>query len=223
VRDRSSVLDLLPETALQNGLVLPRMTFLPVANLSDVNRIGQQLVQRAPRKTPPARFNSFPRHADLPNDPVAVEFVLQQPEAAQLQRALVGQSHDGRFRLVNDQGAIADVVTKWRHSVIGVGAGYNLTSGTDNSAYGYDALGGAAAVSGSFNTAIGDQSGNVLAKYGLTLHPEKTRLVDFRRPDHRALPSPDNGDATRSPRIWIRFLRMSFSRKWAPMTMLKKQ
>ena len=34
-----------------------------------------------------------------------------------------------------------------------------------------------------------------LAKYGLTLHPEKTRLVDFRRPDRRALPSPDNGDA----------------------------
>ena len=34
-----------------------------------------------------------------------------------------------------------------------------------------------------------------LAKYGLTLHPEKTRLVDFRRPDQRALPSPDNGDA----------------------------
>ena len=30
-------------------------------------------------------------------------------------------------------------------------------------------------------------------KYGLTLHPEKTRLVDFRRPDRRALPSPDNG------------------------------
>jgi RNA-directed DNA polymerase len=34
-----------------------------------------------------------------------------------------------------------------------------------------------------------------LAKYGLTLHPEKTRLVDFRRPDRRASRSPDNGDA----------------------------
>jgi group II intron reverse transcriptase/maturase len=33
-----------------------------------------------------------------------------------------------------------------------------------------------------------------VAKYGLTLHPEKTRLVDFRRPDRRGLPSPDNGD-----------------------------
>jgi len=34
-----------------------------------------------------------------------------------------------------------------------------------------------------------------LAKYSLTLHPEKTRPVDFRRPDQRALPSPDKGDA----------------------------
>jgi group II intron reverse transcriptase/maturase len=33
-----------------------------------------------------------------------------------------------------------------------------------------------------------------LAKYGLTLHPEKTRLVDFRRPDRRASASSD-GDA----------------------------
>jgi RNA-directed DNA polymerase len=32
------------------------------------------------------------------------------------------------------------------------------------------------------------------AKYGLTIHPEKTRLVDFRRPDRRASPSSDNGD-----------------------------
>jgi hypothetical protein len=34
-----------------------------------------------------------------------------------------------------------------------------------------------------------------LAKYSLTLHPEKTRLVDFRRPDRRPEPSPGNGAA----------------------------
>jgi hypothetical protein len=33
-----------------------------------------------------------------------------------------------------------------------------------------------------------------LAKYGLTLHPEKTRLIDFRRPDRRVSSSPNNGD-----------------------------
>ncbi len=34
-----------------------------------------------------------------------------------------------------------------------------------------------------------------MAKYGLTLHPEKTRLVDFRRPDRRAERSADSGEA----------------------------
>jgi len=34
-----------------------------------------------------------------------------------------------------------------------------------------------------------------LAKYGLTLHPEKTRLVDFRRPDRRDSALSDNGEA----------------------------
>ena len=40
-----------------------------------------------------------------------------------------------------------------------------------------------------------------MEKYGLTLHPEKTRLVEFRRPNHR--PPPPNGDgcpsSTRCP------------------------
>jgi RNA-directed DNA polymerase len=34
-----------------------------------------------------------------------------------------------------------------------------------------------------------------LAKYGLTLHPVKTRLVDFRRPDRRDSALSDNGEA----------------------------
>jgi hypothetical protein len=36
-----------------------------------------------------------------------------------------------------------------------------------------------------------------LAKYGLTLHPEKTRLVDFRRPDRRASVSPESDACSR--------------------------
>jgi RNA-directed DNA polymerase len=51
-----------------------------------------------------------------------------------------------------------------------------------------------------------------LAKYGLTLHPEKTRLVDFRRPDWKAPPSPDNGDA----RLWTgSFDLLGFTHFWA--------
>ncbi len=50
------------------------------------------------------------------------------------------------------------------------------------------------------------------AKYGLALHPKKTRLVDFRRPDRRALPSPDNGDACSRPGT---FDLLGFTHYWA--------
>jgi RNA-directed DNA polymerase len=50
------------------------------------------------------------------------------------------------------------------------------------------------------------------AKYGLTLHREKTRLVDFCRPDRRALPSPDNGDAHSRPGT---FDLLGFTHYWA--------
>ena len=50
-----------------------------------------------------------------------------------------------------------------------------------------------------------------LAKYGLTLHPEKTRLVDFRRPDRRASVSPE-GDARSRPGT---FDLLGFTHYWA--------
>ena len=52
-----------------------------------------------------------------------------------------------------------------------------------------------------------------LAKYGLTLHPEKTRLIDFRRPDRRVLVSPaNNGDARSRPDT---FDLLGFTHYWA--------
>jgi RNA-directed DNA polymerase len=50
-----------------------------------------------------------------------------------------------------------------------------------------------------------------LAKYGLTLHPEKTRLVDFRRPDRRISVSPQ-GDACSRPGT---FDLLGFTHYWA--------
>jgi len=50
-----------------------------------------------------------------------------------------------------------------------------------------------------------------LAKYALTLHPEKTRLVDFRRPDRRGLPSPNNGDVHSRPGFDL----LGFTHYWA--------
>jgi RNA-directed DNA polymerase len=51
-----------------------------------------------------------------------------------------------------------------------------------------------------------------LAKYGLTLHPEKTRLIDFRRPDRRVSASPNNGDARSRPDT---FDLLGFTHYWA--------
>ena len=52
-----------------------------------------------------------------------------------------------------------------------------------------------------------------LAKYGLTLHPEKTRLIDFRRPDRRVSASHDNnGDACSRPDT---FDLLGFTHYWA--------
>jgi RNA-directed DNA polymerase len=51
-----------------------------------------------------------------------------------------------------------------------------------------------------------------LAKYGLTLHPEKTRLVDFRRPDKRAEASSVKGDARSRPGT---FDLLGFTHYWA--------
>jgi RNA-directed DNA polymerase len=51
-----------------------------------------------------------------------------------------------------------------------------------------------------------------LAKYSLTLHPEKTRLVDFRRPDTRAKASSGNGTARSRPGT---FDLLGFTHYWA--------
>ena len=51
-----------------------------------------------------------------------------------------------------------------------------------------------------------------LAKYGLTLHPEKTRLIDFRRPDRGVTISLDNGDSRSRPDT---FNLLGFTHYWA--------
>jgi RNA-directed DNA polymerase len=51
-----------------------------------------------------------------------------------------------------------------------------------------------------------------LAKYGLTLHPEKTRLIDFRRPDRRVSSLHNNGDVCSRPDT---FDLLGFTHYWA--------
>ena len=51
-----------------------------------------------------------------------------------------------------------------------------------------------------------------LAKYGLTLHPEKTRLIDFRRPDRRVSAAPNSADVRSRPET---FDLLGFTHYWA--------
>ena len=52
-----------------------------------------------------------------------------------------------------------------------------------------------------------------LARYSLTLHPEKTRLINFERPDRRTATSPDSdGDAGACPGT---FDLLGFTHYWA--------
>ena len=48
----------LPEFTLENRLVLPGMAFLLMANLTDVDRIRKEFVERAARKALPARLDA---------------------------------------------------------------------------------------------------------------------------------------------------------------------
>ena len=47
-------LQVLPELTLENPLVPPRMAFLLMANLTDVDRIREEFVECAARKAPPS-------------------------------------------------------------------------------------------------------------------------------------------------------------------------
>jgi RNA-directed DNA polymerase len=59
---------------------------------------------------------------------------------------------------------------------------------------------------------VGDVLPKRFAKYGLTLHPEKTRLVDFRRPDRREVPFSDSSGARSRPET---FDLLGFTHYWA--------
>jgi group II intron reverse transcriptase/maturase len=58
-------------------------------------------------------------------------------------------------------------------------------------------------------------------KYGLSLHPEKTRLLDFRRPDRRSSKDDDDDDGSTTFDLlgFTHFWQQSLSKKWVVMRM----
>src|SRR5580658_4066586 len=90
--------------------MLSRMPLLLVTNLADVDRIGQQLVQRAARKAQPAGSYSPLGNADLRQDTVPVELLLQLRYRTCFQITVVDLPYRRSFSLIDDQTAIVDVV-----------------------------------------------------------------------------------------------------------------
>ena len=98
-----SLLHSLPKFARHNPFMLPRITVLFVANLSDMNRIRQQFIQGFAREAAPSGLDTFPRDPDLRYDPALVEFPAELPDAAKFQVSLIDVPDRLCFGRIDDQ------------------------------------------------------------------------------------------------------------------------
>ena len=71
-----------PQPSVHDRLVLPWMALLPVPNLADIDRIGEQLVESATREAAAAGSRAAFRHPDLRDDAAPIEILLQEPNGA---------------------------------------------------------------------------------------------------------------------------------------------
>src|SRR5208337_3561901 len=110
------LLDPLPEFWWKNRLVLPRMALLLVADLADVNRVGQQLVRCSTREPAPSRLDALARDPDFRLYPSLLQFLAQLPDAPQFQVALIDVPDSFGFRTINDQPPVTNVVAERRHA-----------------------------------------------------------------------------------------------------------
>src|SRR6185437_13741220 len=69
-----ALLHLLPKLARHDRFVLSFITFLLMADLSDMDRVRQQLIQGSAREAAPARFDALLRNPDLRYDSALGEF-----------------------------------------------------------------------------------------------------------------------------------------------------
>src|SRR5262249_1787418 len=105
-------LNALPQLAIHYRFVLAGVTLLLVANLANVDRVGKQLVQGAAREGLTSRALAARGYPDLGDDTTLVEIVPEQPDAAQLQVALIDVPDGLGLDRVDHQTAIANVVAQ---------------------------------------------------------------------------------------------------------------
>jgi hypothetical protein len=69
------LLDAFPKLTADDRLVLSGMAFVLVPDLTQIERIGEQMVEGAARKLPATPSVAIPCYPDAGNDPALVEIV----------------------------------------------------------------------------------------------------------------------------------------------------
>jgi len=110
-----SLLHSLPKLVRHNRFVLPRITFLLVADLSDMNRIRQQFIQGSAREAAPSRLDTLLRDPDLRYDSALVEFPAELPDAAKFQVTLIDVPDRVGFGRIDDQPTLANLISQRRN------------------------------------------------------------------------------------------------------------
>src|ERR1700730_6767213 len=104
------------------------MALLLVADLADVNRVTQQLVQRSPREPAPAGPDALLRDPDLRHDSFHVQLLAQLPDAAQLKVAFVYAPDGAGFVPIDHQPPLFNVIAQRRRPshphALALGGGY---------------------------------------------------------------------------------------------------
>ena len=95
--------------------MLSRMTYSPVANFTDVKRIGEQYIKRTTRERVAVRSLAIDG-AELGNHATPVELLLEESHAAELQVALENQAHHFDLGRIDDQPPLAQVVAQRHHA-----------------------------------------------------------------------------------------------------------
>src|ERR1019366_48465 len=105
-------LHLLPCLSIQDGFVLPGMTNLLVADLTDVDRVREQFIKGAAREGVASRAPAVLRYANLRNNPAPIQIVFQKTDASQFEVPFIDLLNPLRFFFNDYQPAIADVIAE---------------------------------------------------------------------------------------------------------------
>src|SRR5215469_9201755 len=109
------LLHLFPDRPVHDRQMLAGMANLPVSDLTEVNRIGQQFIERTAPEWLSARPVALLGDANLRDHSVARQFLLEQTDRTEFEIAREDIPDSRGFGRINDQAPLTPVITQ-RHS-----------------------------------------------------------------------------------------------------------